>query len=600
MKLLIRTSPSRLSKAKTGLVPVKKQVTKNGKTFMQTFYVKADTPPEGPTIITQGQVEQELPDNPRDIKNMPDGFYIQHTYGNKQRTKVPSKYIHSVFRYLGATFVCHLAMDKESQTIGPKYVVSELTTGLRVGPGEYSPEEAIESLKNRTIQYTEKGMQQLLDSRDKITDVPLSGSDPETYSYTEPTKVLTDEERDDEIRSIFADFFQGDFNEEDGYSKLTGTDYQTVKSWVEENWDMKTGNDVSRVRRDISIYEEDDVRLAVQQNIDLDSAETLRRNIDTIQEALSSNDYNDIAAYEDDILKWAEDAGQDLTSEMFDADDFDVEYPSLADTYMYGAAVIAFAYEGDMGLYVAKRIQEDAAEEAESAMTEDVSILDDYGEAWSYEDLEIVGRWVRGSVNENREDAKALDNERRVAAQVGNVDEPSGSFNPIVATIEAKMSKIQDEFLYRGTGNDEWEKGKIGDVIPIGLASFTHSEEIASRKFQGVTRVLLVIDNSEDNPIVGVDVANLIEAGENQGFMEAIISSGVGEYDDEEEVIVRAPALEIVSKSKNDAGGLVVHAKMAEMNLIPFVKSEITDRIKAMEATFNYPLHREEDAPWNQ
>ena len=82
MKLLIRTLQSSLSKGKEGLVAVKKQVTKNGKTFMQTFYVKPSSVPAEPTVITQEHLGQDIPENPQDITNMPDGFYVQHTFGD--------------------------------------------------------------------------------------------------------------------------------------------------------------------------------------------------------------------------------------------------------------------------------------------------------------------------------------------------------------------------------------------------------------------------------------------------------------------------------------------------------------------------------------
>jgi len=273
----------------------------------------------------------------------------------------------------------------------------------------------------------------------------------------------------------------------------------------------------------------------------------------------------------------------------FDETDYGAYY-AAGDTAWTAADVVAYAIENNVSLGSAQAAaDESTAEQEEDRAEEEIrqtDFTDSHGKEWNGESLYSVGAWISGQVKATREAAKIADEARRKGEEI-----PSHSI--VEAVEEHAVRYPKDETIYRGTGYRAWLEGTIGDVIPVGMASFSKSQQKA---IGFNSTVLLVIDGDlvdDDNPLMAVDIETLILDGRDEGFSEAVSQSNVDAYEEEIEVIVRAPAFKIISREAN-----IVHVKPIEMSLLEMMKALFENQsspelIREMERTFDYALHRE-------
>ena len=588
MRLLIQLS--KLNKAgKEGLIAVQKQVTKKGKTFTQTFYVKPETVPSAPTRPSHAVMNLSEPREKINIyrggepyefeSNRPEGgFFIR--VGEKA-VRVPLWLIEKVVECRGRTFVIHrvaITMDDDTYKWSGQYGFSELTTGLRVSESVDNPMEAEVAGKAKLDQYPNEKLASVIAEHPPIKNIENVELNTEGWEAQEPKKFITEEERQTFAKKLWETALEG----EDG--PFT---FERVDSWLRDTEAVQTTNDLKELDDDIldyAILEE-----AIVEGISYEGAEDRVRAITGIMTLAKESDMSAVTEFDyETVSDWAREY-EDNFVDGFDETDYGAYYKS-GETAWTAADIVAYAIEGKMSLSTAQTAAEESTIEQEEGMREEMveqaDFTDSHGKDWDGESLTSVGSWIGGQVKSTREAAKRADEARRRGEEIPE--------NNIVEAIEEHAVQYpKDETIYRGTGYRAWLEGTIGDVIPVGMASFSKSQQ----KALGFnSTVLLVIDGSlvdDDNPLMAVDIETLIVDGRDEGFSDAIVQSNVDAYEEEIEVIVRAPAFKIISREAN-----IVYVKPIEMSLLEMMKAlfenqSSSELIKEMERTFDYALHRE-------
>jgi hypothetical protein len=216
---------------------------------------------------------------------------------------------------------------------------------------------------------------------------------------------------------------------------------------------------------------------------------------------------------------------------------------------------------------------------------------------WTNRELYDLGAWVTGAVRNPRNAVKNRDSKRR--------ENPDARADPeveddIAYVIMEKMQRHPDvQKLFRGTTNSAWKEAQPGDILEVGIASFTHDEGIAKREFgSGSEGAVLVIDreNYDGGGFLGVDIYNMLlemKDGATPEEARLIDSSQVNAHERESEFILRAPRLEVLGVEERDYGPPHVHVRLVDADLLEkaiWNASRDYDRIARMERTFDYHL----------
>lgn len=564
MRLIIRS----INKAKEGLVPVKREVTKNGKTFMQTFYVKPDTTPSAPSKPTPAE-SAAAPKREKPHYNMEDGFYVHF---GQAAIRIPDEYVAKTLEYRGFQCVIAQTIDRTEDgfKFSGKYRMYELTTGLAVGSIADTPQRAENLGTSNLSQKSEEQLSGVLASSQKITTMDNVISDTDEFPADPPNYYYTEEELDERLKSIWKNKLDG----EDG-----PLSYDQFREWAVEQEQVQNNNDVNQ----LETGDEWLIEQAVIEGIDYDDAKSRDDAIsEIISEASTSNMFDADYDYET-VADWGREYEDNLI--------YGITTDHLGTSSEYGnewnaGDVIAYAIENDVDISTAQdtaiEATDEADEEYKGSLMEDLEFEDRNGKLWDSDDASALGDWVTGAVKSNREAAKAMFQKRREG-----MDADSESYSDVVAMVESHAAPYTEGTLYRGTSNRDWLTAEIGKMVPYGIASFSKSEQQA-RSFS--TEVILVMDQSDDteSPIIGVDVNEVVEAADNDGFYDAMNDLNITQYSEEQELITICPALMVTRRENN-----YVWVKPMEMNLVQLMKSLFDDEVARLEATFDYPLHRE-------
>jgi len=562
---------------------------------MQTFYVKPSDvpkPPNGPTSVAA------LEQRPQKIllmrgdksyefeSNRPEGgFYISAFQATEDKAvRVPEQVIVKTLSIWGHTFVVHQHLHAEEVPYwSSEYVVTELSTGLRLSAAAGTAEEAEQQARKKAHEVGRGSLDKTIGGAKNIADKVNVEMNTEDWRIDAPKKMITDEEREAFAKELRDELLDG----EDG-----GFTVSDVADWLEDRMDVTTTQDIEAIRNDVN--DPWVLKQAIMENMDYFAAETKAGAINDILKLLPSAETMGYMIVQnmdyESISDWAKKHENNLT-DGFDSYQYGVDYES-GDQAVSAADVVAFAIDQDISLDTAQSQMEESIQQQESEFQaetiEAVDFADSNGKSWNGDDLHEIGRWVGGTVRSTRDAAKELDDCRRGENICPDDD------NPIVKVVEDHIAPYTEGNLYRGTGNGRyaWLASQVGDVIPYGLASFSKSE---SQALGFDSTVLLIIEKTEDveNPIVGIDIQSVIEDGRLAGFDSAVTETGIASYEEEQEVILRAPALQVVRREANK-----VYVKPIDMKLLNIMKALFEDRIAAMERTFDYPLHREPEDAW--
>jgi len=587
MMLTIRQYQVLRKAGKQGLVAIQKQVTKKGKTFTQTFYVKPDSLPKrptSPTAIASGlpapqhptiTVSNEAGDTYTFEANHPKGFVINSTKGTKTPIRIPEQYIAKMFKYAGQTFVVHRVINRISKKVLGQYQTTELLTGLSVGAESDSVDGAEANGKHTVAQHGEATLKEIVDKSDKMSDKIEVDTSVDGWTVEEPKQFLNDTELDESAREIWNSMLAGESG---------GITLDQVKEWMSDKGEIETEEDVKDVLQD---YDMDSLRSAIELGLSYYDADTRFEAISKIHK-LSSRDWKTIA-------DWAANNENDLIGGF---NSYDYGTSSDYGNEWSDADVVAYAIDNNISLYDAQQYAKDSTQKKDEEEYEEhaddlgnFAFTDSYGVYWDSSSILSISRWVNGTVETTRDAANSLDDCRRRNVEISD---ECNSNDAIVDTIEQNGVEYTGTTLYRGTGNRAWLESEIGDSVVVGCASFSKSESRATKFDDTVMLIMEPNEVQKDHPIMGVDVDQLNKDAEAN--ISIYDETGMEVYAKEQEFIVRAPTLRITKRE-----GHRVWVQPVEMNLLSVMKAlflDKADREAAMAETFKYHMRQDTEDKW--
>jgi hypothetical protein len=589
---------------KQGLVAVQKTVTKNGKTFQQTFYVKAPNS----TIDTPQHLQQPREKVKEDISgsntmravyNRTDGFYIRIVQNDDSTEKygydavrVPDNLIAKTYKKFGHTFIispsAHI-LGGEDVHWGPDYTMTEMSTGMRVGHGN-TVEDALDAGSSTLENKGKNAIQEAIDRAVKIKDIPENmATNGESWKVETP---LTKKDVSDFAEKIWEEWIwtEGNKHDEIDYKKQ-------IESWLSNTEEVESVSDLERIWDSIS--HRTTLERAIEKELTYEDSEMRDENIDKIENLLRSDttlfNGSDLADYER-IIEWEEEASINLTQPL-DLYSYGVEHEDGEKAWASGD-ILAQAIQDNVSLDASQELAEESVKaDLIKETISDIDITDSYGISWDYPSLQKIGAWVTGDVQGPRTECKLIDEYRRSGNRSRRPDDLT-----MMGVVESHMSQYIEGELFRGTTNHAWTFAKVGDVIPLGMASFSKSNHQANDFGDYILR--LIPGEDEESRIMGVDIDDIIKSGMNEGRKRELDFLRITEYSDEKEVLVRAPSVEIVSVKDATAGygKVFITVRPKDMDLVGIIKSKIDsdDRIKNMESTFDYSIHREPEGVFNE
>jgi len=581
-----------LMKGKEGKVALKKQVTKNGKTFMQTFWVKPeDVPAADKTKKVEDQkkpratkVEVEPPKKLSELEstskkaayNMKDGFYVSYA---EKAIKIPDKYIIKTVDYFGYKWVLARALDDDK--MGSNYRMYEQTTGKTAGSAGDTPEDAEKFCKETLNSVGEEKVKSVIDKVQKISEISIRVSGTDNYADPLENKEKTVESEillsDEDFEKFTTEIWEESELEDENI------DLEDFQSWVRNVEGVNTQDKLDTFK-DIVMDGVDVFVLqhAMNKELDFEDATASTEAINEILEEIPSSEIMDASDIDfEQVADWAEEFMENLVDGV-DVNDWEVE--SDYGNGWTSADVITKAIINGQDLDDAKDTITTSVEEQNEEMAggQETEFTDDNGVDWDEDAIEHLGSWVRGNVSSNRKAANDLFKNRRESI------ESSSGYYGVVEMVETH-AKPYEGTLYRGTANKAWLEGEIGDAIPLGIASFSKSRHKADGFSTVVTLIIDPVSIDDENPVVGVDICAVNDAGEMNECGNMLKSSGIQAYLEELELLTMAPACKIISRE-----GSIVHVRPVEMDLVQFMKAMFNDRIARMSKTFDFPMHRYE------
>lgn len=463
--------------------------------------------------------------------------------------EIPEKYLHGVFTMHGLTFVVH-------NTIGTKavqpdsFTVTEVTTGLKIAVLQGSdPKKAQEAGREKLWQYTTAQMQDLVKTPKKINSKPaieFQGvmKDPSGYFL------------DDKSRKIIGMMTGSDIGSED-----------EIKKWAESH-DIYLGS-YSEGFVDSNV---DTLIFAITRDMSFDKAQ----NYQEILNELVSGGFSYA-----EVMVWVNENKVPLEDYNWDDDGY----------------LLAHALNNDMSVDQAQEdVNEDDPEDVEERRY-DIEEGEIAGKTWYDTTYRAAKKWLYG------ESIKYI----RMAVSINDGtakedDWVSDDFQDIAAELEDHMWHLSEQYtMYRGTNNDVWKLAKPGDVIPIGMASFS-KDESRGRGFATRGGTVLVLESPRG--VRGIDFHGILEGDYSDEVYRALDQLGSTAYSHEEEVLVRAPQVRVKKVIPPDSEESVSAERETEKTrvILEYIEpkdltkalEEMTDeeRVKAMADDFNKPLHR--------
>jgi hypothetical protein len=574
--------------SRNGLVPVKKMVSRKGKPFMQTFYVRPDQAPKKPSAIHH----LDLPALPAPAMKGPRGdnrFYIsrpkegefdKHGIAETEAVRLPEKAILGTFEKYGQSFVLHKQINQSNKISSYKMSITEVRSGKQLMSSEafdITPEAFKKDAITKLEAIGEEKVKSVISSKDSVMAAKHVIEDTDDFYMTTPISKADIKLATDHIMKVIMD-------DDDAGIRQMSVD------WIKEH--LETNEDIEIFINDTSNNNEEEFRIALAGEMDMIKATETLRALVYIEENITPEDYS--ISY-DDIKKWWEKQDKPELRET--------EVWNFGDSNDYGEVEEGEAlYEMVHYSLSIKETEEWVQEklegyEEESGETDidDFEMTDRNDIEWTGEALKYIGEWVDGSVVKGaRKLVKEEDTNRRAGLGPESV-----AYNNIGETVISHMIYAEYDELYRGTSNDAWKEAQIGDIMPLGMASFSN-KKVPAEGFASGGGTLIILKNSIDGDdtskrIQGIDLDQLIEDVVDESD-KAVSDSGISQHQDEHEFIVRSPSIKI-TKLDNKVGGYhIVYAEVHEMDLLKSMQmlfSDDADRIARMEATFDEPLHRE-------
>lgn len=210
------------------------------------------------------------------------------------------------------------------------------------------------------------------------------------------------------------------------------------------------------------------------------------------------------------------------------------------------------------------------------------------------ESLDIMAQWLKGGFvvdirNSIRLNDGTLKKEDITEYSMDNI---KNQIKKYVDFADNHLETIKDKFLYRGTQNKNWLNVKPGDEIPLGMASFSKSEEVA-KGFTGDSNIL--IRYSPPPNAEGIDFHKLM--GDKADNYELKLREVPSSIFNEKEVALRSKALRVkkitINQKENKASDR--EYTIIDVEVVPVKMSKSIDNSKLIEELsndFNNPLSK--------
>lgn len=582
-RLVVRLRKS----GKQGLVAIQKQVTKKGKTFTQTFYVKPETTPKAPSSPSPVESMENYVSGPWKGPLGDQRVYVSFFDTKRNAVRVPEEAVYSRFTWKGFNFVIHKKLRQDNKKFSAtNYVVTEATTGLTLMGGttddpEQLRKDADEFIEMKGYDNIAKAVNHAL----KIADIP-SEDFIETVKVEAPKVVASEEDYDrlaEHLRVNVLDYSSADEPIHIGF----------IKEWVKKTGDYDSLDNIEGAISSFSSSDWEALELAIKYNLRYDAAHSIYEDLSELR------DYIFVGYPREDILDWYD--------EHYNGSPLDHSITSLGTSSDYGnewtiRRTIEYALDnnvtlGDAQSYAeqdtanADRIDEDYDEENHHTVH---SVTDSHGNYWDEAEVEMMVSWMEGNLS--RDVGRSFDDQLRQ----GNV--PNIPYRHEMSTLMlTKATDVPYERLYRGSPNPIWAEIQPGDTYEHSFSSFSKSENFA-REFHsaransgGYHKFLIILEAPEGESIKGIDLHDIGQSLEGQGNPHHVFDN----YENEQEVTVRAPSLEVtrVEDATYTAGYSgetkkmrKIFVKPGEMELLDLLKSRFTDIASAVWESFNEPL----------
>ena len=562
------------------LVPVKRMVSRKGKSFVQTFYVRSDQLPKKPSAPKRADV-------PISVSRSNSGpFGDAHVYtlirdgAHMTAKRIPQSAIHSTFTWNGRDFAVHSRYDPVNQLfVSNLYDVSDISSGTVVYTK--SDIESLEEVKDSAINSMKhnRSLNRRLRMSTSLTERPESDLD------DSPSRMdaLITQDHIAEAALEIADAMGWSINNESALA--------TISSWIEQHIDY-------REELDLLLNEiEPSLQFALETAILGDQEWGQAKETARVLQRIAARAHYDI----DRVSEWHQSVDMPplTTDDFLEVDDTNLELSvDQVDDILHRAYERMVDEELSLSEaqdWIDNRVEELMQEEEDADQTlSEFSFTDSLGIPWDGRSLSVLGTWVVGGVVKDvRDQVKLYDRERRF----GNED-VKGDVQEVVESHIEQLPK--DDVLYRGTGNPAWLMAEKGDVINVGLASFFHTQSavepfMPSVDYEGTRKKILIeLKSTEENRIRGTDVARLIQELQERDD-DILKSSKISIHRNEEEFLVRTPSVKVVDIVDTDETTRIV-VEPNEMDLIKSMANVFVDRIAEMEKTFDQAMRDDENA----
>lgn len=578
MKLVIGL----LKSVPVGLVPVKKQVSKKGKVFTQTFYVKPEDAPKAKKKPKQETApsDKESTSSEPVATNRGDGFYAMFA---EKYFKIPQSVIAKKFSYKGFDWVVFNSIEgDESHPYLDKnnFRCVEITTGRAGGGTGSTVEDAIQMLKNATEGMPDEHIANVINNKPKVKDAN------DLDVTTTELKVLDKFKKIEDFKPYAKQLLLNASAEKD-------INIEDMMAWMYKHVQTEASYTVAASEID----DPEILKDAVANDFDYESAkdrsEALQFAIDAVKQSV---DYGSPDTTKEDILKWANKNQQDLTYGISDVSK-DPIYDNSDNEVYNSDDILAYAVKNDISVEDAYATLKETVEDQDRENEEEEALTSfDYkGKHWNKDELIKLADWVGGSVKSNRHAAKMMFSGAELGRDVEEVKSEYGHDLLPVALENGVEWDLNGAPLYRGTQNPDVKNSQIGDVIPLGMASFSKIESVSNHFTDSYTGTVFVLNKeNNDKPAFGIDLHGMIESAYHEGYGAGNML-GIDAYPEEKEFIVVAPALKIKAKEVI-LGKTYLYVEAVKMELLDMLKSKFSsdeERLNAISAAFDVPLHED-------
>ncbi len=469
--------------------------------------------------------------------------------GKSTRFKIPKKYVKEIFEWGGMKFAIHRKTDKSTNTLTATYAVSELSSGA-IASTTYNEIGGLSKLKDTTIkQFEEMGVEKVKSAVDSF--IKAKGGAiwelENAYNFDSPIiDVLDPEAIHEAATKILKEYNYFPYKE----------DLESVKDWVTQHLDNSAyGDPISEFNQ----YSSTAIEIALRgigdkmEPMSLEDAAGTVSFLEEVHGQLSKNTDSSPSLYA--IATWAQKQNIDMAHMMDEI--YDWEYTSDYSDYDT-AAILWDAYESDtdpdsiIEKYKNMAVDdEDEDDEDDDDDDEDGTTLGHVegeteiaGAMWNHDALTALGSWVSGGGGVSgvrssivKKDLEGFPVELKQKLGYEYFDRFKSNLRPDDAeAMVQRVVGIADDVLYRSTHNKQWINLGVGEVLSVGMASFSRSQETQF----GDVRIELVIPP----PLRGIPVDDI-----SNDYGDIAAHYGINGHPSEHEIIIRAPFLQVVEKT---------------------------------------------------